>query len=85
MNRDLVTNIDALDAGMAAMHIVTAMQDMRPEQQIIGLTAAFMFLLESKGFPVQDAMSIATHAMYTKDGGLRPEFYGAKAYVENEL
>lgn len=85
MNRDLVTNINPKRAGIAAMTVVTAMQDLAPEEQVIGLTAAFQFLLEKRGFPVQDAMSIANHVMYTRDGGLMPEFFGAKAYMENEL
>lgn len=85
MHRDLVTNIDAHRAGMATMHVINALQDVGEAERVIAATAAFRFILEAKGFPVQDALEIANRVMYTRDGGLRPEFFAAREYTKREM
>ena len=81
MNRDLVTNINAQAAGSATMRVINALQDVSEAERVIAATAAFRFVLEAKGFPVSDAMEIANRVMYTRDGGLRPEFFAVREYT----
>lgn len=85
MNRDLVTNINAQSAARATMTIIDALQGVDEAARVIAVTAAFRFVLEAKGFPVNDALQIASRVMYTRDGGLRPEFFAAREYTKREM
>lgn len=85
MNRDKFTNIDPTKAGMATMFILTALQQLPQEEQVVALAAVFRFLLEARGIPVQDAMEVSSRVMMSNDGVFHPEFKAAQMYVKYEM
>ncbi len=84
MNRDLITNIDPKLGARGLMTVLTAMQDLTQEAQVIAVCAAFKLILEDRNLKPQDAMAISSRAM-TVDGVWIPEYRAAQMYVESEL
>ena len=77
-------NADVNQSARASMEVINALQNHRPEYQMAGLTAAFLFLCEHLQVRPTEAFSYIQKIMNHADGR-RPEFKAVKMYLENEL
>jgi hypothetical protein len=84
IDRDKLMNMAVSDAGRAAMQVVDALQNHRPEAQVVGACAAFLLLAEASGMPAQDLFS-ATKNLINGAEGKRPEFAAVSMYIELEI
>lgn len=83
--RDRFNNTDQQAAASASMRVITALQDLPPEQQVVGICAAFRVLAEVSEVPAQDLFAVTGNVMTDAEGRYIPEFRAVKEYVENEL
>lgn len=84
LDRDALNNADVGDVANCAMAIINATQDMRPQNQVTGLAAAFLLVCERFGVSAQDAFAVISNIMNHADGR-RPEFAAVKQFMEEEL
>jgi len=82
--RDLLANIDLTDATSSTMHVINALQQLQPHEQVLAVTATFKLLIERYCIRPQDAFTIADNVMNHAEGR-RTEFKAVELYMENEL
>ena len=74
----------ARDAGVAAMAIITAVQDLPYDAQVHGMVACFALLCDGLDVRPSQLLEITTNLMDKADG-YRPEFRGVASYFANDL
>lgn len=84
MTRDNLSNIKVRKAANAAMLVIDTMQKLPQEEQIAGLSAAFLLLADRVKMSPQDMFSFTTSIMNHADGR-RPEFAAVAQYMDMEL
>lgn len=82
-NRDVMNMAKPRDVAQASMGVLNAIQDHRPEIQIMGAAAVFLQLADHLGIPAQEAFT-ATKNLINGDDGKRPEFKAIDAYMNGE-
>lgn len=83
--RDLVGNAPLKDASMAAMSIIDAVQNCKDNGvKVLGLTAAWLLIVESSGISVSDLLAYSRNCINTAEGR-RPEFKAVESYINNEI
>ena len=75
---------DARDAGVAAMTVITAVQDLPLEAQVHGMVACFALLCDGLDVRPSQLLEITNNLMDKADG-YRPEFRGVASYFANDL
>lgn len=83
-NRDVMNMAQPKHVAGAAMGVLNAIQDNRPEVQIMGVAATFLSLAEHLGIPAQEAFT-ATKNLINGDEGKRSEFRALDAYMAGEI
>jgi len=81
---DLVNNAAVLPVAGAAMRALNAIQDARPEHQILGAAALFVLLVERFNMSPQEIMTRVKNIMNYAEGK-RPEFAAIADYMRYEL
>lgn len=84
INRDVMNMAGPGEVARASMTTLNALQDFRPEIQILGAAAVFLSLADHLGIPAQEAFA-ATKNLINDDNGKRSEFFAIGAYLEGEL
>ncbi len=84
INRDVMNMAGLGEVARASMTTLNALQDFRPEIQILGAAAVFLSLADHLGIPAQEAFSATTN-LINDDNGKRSEFQAIVAYLEGEL
>jgi hypothetical protein len=85
INNDLLMSADPIAVAHAAMTVIDAMQTkFTPEQQLLGISAAFLLMADGLKTPAQDVFTAITNLMNGMDGK-RAEFKAVTAYVNGEL
>lgn len=84
INRDVMNMAGPVEVARASMTTLNALQDFRPEIQILGAAAVFLSLADHLGIPAQEAFAATTN-LINDDNGKRPEFQAISAYLEGEL
>lgn len=84
LDRDIMNMAAPRDVARASLATLNALQDFRPEIQIMGAATVFLSLAEHLGIPAQEAFSV-TKNLINGDDGKRPEFKGVDAYMKGEL
>lgn len=84
INRDRVVSADAAGVSRSAMQVITSLQNHPTEEQMLGLTAAFLLLCKHHKQNPGDLFLIADNVMNGVTGR-RPEFHAVQMYMENEL
>lgn len=83
--RDRLINTSQRGAASAAMTVIDRLQSHPPDEQVAGLTAAFLLMLDAYGVSVQDAMTITRNLIHDSHKRLLPEFRAVAAYMRGEL
>ena len=81
---DRVNNAASTLVADTAMRALNAIQNARPEHQILGAAALFTLLIERFGFTPQEIMTRAKNVMNYAEGK-RPEFVAIADYMRYEL
>ena len=84
MNQDKLSNMKVRKAANAAMVVIDALQKLPAEEQIAGLSAAFLLLADRVNMTPQDMFSFTTSIMNHAEGR-RPEFAAVAQYMDMEL
>ena len=84
LDRDLFNNASVGAVANCAMAIINVTQDMRPQNQIAALAAAFLLVCERHDMHAPDAFAVITNIMNHAEGR-RPEFAAVRQYMEEEL
>lgn len=86
MNKDKLNAIDAAAVATAAATVIDAVQDMEPERQIAGVTAAFKILVDHLKVDPQDVMTVVGNIISDNTGpGKRVELDAVADYMRGEL
>lgn len=72
------------DVSRTALTVLNALQEVRPEVQVMGAAVVFLELSEHLGIPAQDVFT-ATKNLINNQDGKRTEFRAVRAYIEGEL
>lgn len=83
-NRDRLTNCNQAEAGRAAMTVIDRLQDFPKDEQVVGMTGAFLLMLEAYGVTVQDAMTTTKNLINDSNKRLIPEFLAVAQYMQEE-
>lgn len=84
MNLDRFNNMNVRKAAQASMHIINAIQQMPPEEQVAGMASTFLLLADHNRMTPQEMFAVVANIMNHADGR-RPEFAAVAQYMENEL
>lgn len=82
-NPDVFGNVPARESAQAAMSVIDALQQFRPEVQLAGLAAAFKLAAERFDCRPTDAFTVSGNLMNDVEGK-RPEFRAVAEYMEKE-
>lgn len=83
-NFDRLSSLPASSAGKAAMQAVTSVQFLSAEEQIAGLSLAFLVLIEKYGVHAGNAMQVVGN-MLERNRTVNQYVRAVDRYVENEL
>lgn len=84
INRDLLVSADAARVCNSAMAVIDRLQDFTPEEQMLGLTAAFMLLAKHQKQNPGELFLITDNVVNGVEGK-RPEFRAVEQYMRDEL
>lgn len=86
IDRDKMMNADRRRVANATMGVIDAAQRFRPEEQALGMAAAFLILCQEAGVNPQDAWTMTNNVMHDRTTGQpAPQFRAVAAYIRNEL
>lgn len=83
-NRDVMNSAQPSAVSTVALSVLNVLQDSRPEVQVMGAAAVFLFLAEHLQVPAQDVFS-ATKNLINDQDGKRVEFRAVEEYLKGEL
>ena len=81
---DRMNNAASMPVADTAMRALNAIQDARPEHQVLGVAALFALLVERFDMPPQQIMASIKNVMDYAEGR-RPEFAAIADYMKYEL
>lgn len=82
--RDRMMSARVRPSANAAMQVIDSLQPYTPEEQLMGLTAAFMLLAKAAGMRPNDMFTFADNLMHDANTK-RPEFLAVEQTIREEL
>jgi hypothetical protein len=83
-NTDRMFNVNAKDAAMAGMAVITKLQDYIPEVQVLALALTFREVCESVGLHAGTALTAAGR-ISEMESQTSPELRALADYIKNEV
>lgn len=85
IDRDKLNSASLLGTGRAAMNVIEAVQQRRPEEQVVAIAHAFLGICRHHGVAPQDAVLVATNMANHAKKTQRPELEAVHEYIKGEL
>ena len=87
VDRDKIMHADSTGIAQLCAHLFSTVQDKPPEDQLLGLAAAFIVLAEACGIPTQDVYTAVTNLMYDPlhSSGRKHQFAAMNQYLKDDV
>lgn len=85
MNFDKLSNANSQETSRSTMAVADALQRFKPEEQVLGAAAFFLFICETHGVYPGTALTTISNMINSDKLHARDQFNGARMYIKEEL